>query len=86
MKQKHLLDLLEDTRILSDAHAEQLLCPPVLVENVVGVLPELLHVGADEHLAKFYEVTVFFVVDLNDTPWVGTATNFTAICSLDNLV
>ena len=69
-EQRDVLDLLEDGRVLRDAHAEQLLRAPLLVQNVVGVLAELLHVRADEHLAKLDKVAVVFIVDLNHTPRV----------------
>lgn len=80
------LDLLEYTGVLDDTHAEQLLRSPVLVQNIVGVLPELLHVGADQHLPKFNEVTVVFVVHLDNTPGVCTAAHLTTIRSGDLLV
>ena len=82
----HGLDLLEDALILDNTHVEQLLCSPVLVENVVRELAELLHVSTDEHLAELDEVAVVFVVDLNDTPRVRTTANLAAIWSLDNPV
>jgi hypothetical protein len=45
------LDLLEDGRVLSDAHAEQLSRSVALVEDVLGVLLEFLHMRANQHLA-----------------------------------
>lgn len=79
------VDLLEHARILRDTHLQQLVGAVVLVENVVGVLLELLHVRADKHLPQLDEVTVLLVIDLNDTPWVATATDLTAI-SVGDLV
>ena len=81
-----LLDLLEHGRVLYDTHADEFLCSPVLVENVVRELAELLHVSTDEHLAELDEVAVVLVVDLNDTPRVRTTANLAAIWSLDNPV
>ena len=78
--------LLEYGRILDDAHAQELLRSPVLVKDVVRVLPELLHIGADEHLTELDKVTVILIVDLDDTPGVGTTTNFTTVWGRNNLV
>jgi hypothetical protein len=47
------------------------------------VLLELLHVGADQHLAQLDKVAVLLVVDLDDTPGVATATDATTISSVD---
>ena len=73
------VDLLEDTWILCDTHGGELLGSVVLVQGVVGMLLQLLHVCADEHLAQFDEVAVLLIVDLDDTPWVLTSTNLTTI-------
>lgn len=43
------------------------------------MLLELLHVGADEHLAELDEVAVLLVIDLDDTPGVGTSTDLAAV-------
>jgi hypothetical protein len=64
----YALDLLEHARVLGNAHTDQFVRSPVLVEDIVGVLAKLFHVGADEHLAELDKIAVFFVVDLNDTP------------------
>lgn len=78
----HPLDFLEYTGVLHDTHADQLLCTPVLVEHVVGVLAELLHVRTDKHLSQLDEVTMIFVVDLDDTPGVRATAHLTAIRGL----
>ena len=70
---------------MRDAHSDQLVGAVVLVEVVVGVLLELLHVGADEHLAELDKVAVLLVVHLDDTPRVATATDAAAI-GVGNLV
>jgi len=80
------VDLLEDGGVLDNAHAQEFLRSPVLIENVIGVLPKLLHVGADEHLAELDEVAVLLIVDLNNTPRVSTATDLTTIGSRHDLV
>ena len=85
-KQQDLLDLLEYGGVLHDTHADQLLRSPVLVENIVGVLPELLHVRPDEHLAELNEVAVLLIVHLDDTPRVFATANFTAIWCLNKVV
>lgn len=85
-QQSDLLDLLEDALVLNDTHAEHLLRTPVLVQHIVGVLAELLHVGANEHLAQLHEIAVILVVDLDDTPRISTTTNFTVVCGLDKVV
>ena len=79
------VDLLENAGILRDAHSDQLVCPIVLVKVVVGVLLELLHVSANEHLAQLDEVAVFLVVHLDDTPRVATTTDLASI-SVGDLV
>lgn len=73
------VDLLEHTWILSDTHSGELLGTVILVESVVGVLFELLHVCADKHLAKLDEVAVLLVVNLDDTPRVTTSADLAAI-------
>jgi hypothetical protein len=83
---KHPLDLFEDRRVLSDTHAYQLLRSPVLVENVVRVLPELFHICPDEHLPQFDEITVLLVIHLDNTPGVSTAANLPPIRSDDEFV
>lgn len=82
----HLLDLLEDGRVLHNTHADELLRSPVLIEDVVGELAKLLHVGPDKHLAELDKVAVVLVVDLHDTPWVCTTANLATVGSLDNPV
>ncbi len=80
------VDLLEDAGILGDTHSDELVRSVVLVEGIVGMLLELLHVGADEHLAKLHEVAVLLVVDLNDTPGVTTAANLAPVGVCDLVV
>ena len=75
------VDLLEDTRILLHAHGREFLGPVVFVQEVVGVLLELFHVRADKHLSKLDKITVFLVVNLDDTPWITAPTNFATISS-----
>ena len=82
----NLLDLLENGRVLHDTHADELLCSPVLIENVVRELAKLLHVGSDKHLAELDKVAVVLVIDLHDTPRVRTTANLAAVKGLDNPV
>jgi hypothetical protein len=35
----------------------------------------------DEHLSQLNEVTVFFVIHLNNAPWVTSTTDFASISS-----
>ena len=78
-----ILDLFEYRRVLSNTHAKKLLRSPVLVEEVVGILPELFHLCTNEHLAKFGEVALFFVIDFDNTPRILASTNLTAVgCAL----
>lgn len=79
------VDLLENTRVLRDAHLDELVCSVVLVEGVVGVLLEFLHVRSDEHLAEFDEVAVLLIVDLDDTPWVLTTSDLASV-GIGNLI
>lgn len=83
---RYALDLLEHARILRDAHAGQLLGTPVLVELVVSVLPELLHVRPDQHLAQLDKVAMVLIVDLDHTPGVDTAADFASVRGRDDLV
>ena len=73
------VDLLEHAWVLSNTHLGELVGAVVLVQEVVGVLLELFHVCADQHLAQLDKVAVLLVVDLDDTPWVATATDLAAI-------
>lgn len=73
------VDLLEHAGVLGDTHLGELVGAVVLVEGVVGVLLELLHVGADQHLAQLDEVAVLLVVDLDHAPGVATTADFTAV-------
>lgn len=75
------VDLLEDAGVLGNTHQGELVGPVVLVQEVVGVLLELLHVGADQHLAQLDKVAVLLVVDLDDTPGVATAADVTTVSS-----
>lgn len=77
------VDLLEHAWVLGDSHLGKLLGTVVLVENVVGVLLELFHVIADEHLAELDEIAVLFVVDLDDTPRVATTADLATVRSGD---
>lgn len=77
------VDLLEHAGVLGNTHLGELVRAVVLVQEVVGVLLELLHVGADKHLAQLYKVAVLLVIDLDSTPGVATTTNATAIGGAD---
>ena len=46
---------------------------------MVGVLLELLHVRSDQHLSQLDEVAVLLVINLDDTPWIASSTDFTSI-------
>lgn len=81
-----LLDLFEYRRVLGNTHAKEFLCPPIFVQHVVGVLPELLHVRPDKHLAELNEVTMFLVVNFNNTPGIHTSTDLSAVRSGNNPV
>jgi hypothetical protein len=37
-------------------------------------------------LTELDEVAVVFIIDFNNTPWIFTATNFTAVRCLDELI
>lgn len=72
------VDLFEHARILSDTHRGELVGTVVLVQVIVGMLLEVFHVGADEHLSQLDKVAVLLVVDFDDTPWVSAAANLAA--------
>ena len=72
------LDFLEDSRVLSDTHTQQLFAAPFFVKSSVSMFAKFLHVGSDKHLAKLNKVTMILIVHLNDTPWIrATANNAT---------
>ena len=75
------VDLLEHAGVLRHTHLNELVGTVVLVQEVVGVLLELFHVGADQHLSQLDKVAVLLIVDLDDTPGVATATNFATVSS-----
>jgi hypothetical protein len=77
------VDLLEDRRILLHAHRLELARTVVLVERVVGVFFELLHVCSDEHLTELGKVAVILVVNLDDSPRVLAATHFASFGGAD---
>ena len=81
-----LLDLLEDGGILCNTHTQQLFCSPVLIENVVSVLSQLLHVGANEHLSELHKIAVVLVVHLNDTPGVRTSADLATVRCFHNFI
>jgi hypothetical protein len=58
----------------------------LFVEDVVRVFPKLLHIGTDKHLTELDEVTMFFIVHLDNTPRVRPTTNFTAVGCANKLV
>lgn len=43
------------------------------------MFPQLLHVCANEHLAKLDKIAMCFVVDLDDTPWIRATAHLAAI-------
>ena len=77
------LNLLEDGVVLGHTHVGELVRAPVLVEHEVGMLLELLHVGADEHLPELDEIAVLLVINFNNTPRICAPAHFTAIGCLD---
>ena len=80
------LDLLEHAAVLRDTHAQKLVASPVLVQEVVCVFTEFLHVGSDQHLPELDKVAVILIVDLDNTPGVSTATDGSAVWGLDFVV
>lgn len=83
---QHPLDLLEYTVILGDTHGEKFLGTVILVQDVVGVFPQLLHVRANEHLSQLDEITVILVIDFDCAPRVSTPTDLTAVRGVDDVV
>jgi hypothetical protein len=71
---------------LRDTQAEELLAPPVLIQDAVGTLSQLLHVRPDEHLAKLDKIAMVLVVDFNDTPWILPSAHSLTIGGDDFLV
>lgn len=78
---KHSLDLLEDARILVDTHSDQLFTPVTFIQDVVGVFPQLFHVGVNQHLTELDEIAVTLVVDLDRSPGVSTTSDVSTVGS-----
>ena len=70
------VDLLEDAGVLSYAHGREAFGSVVFVKRIVGVLFQLFHVRADQHLAQLDKIAVILVVDFNHAPRIATATHF----------
>ena len=79
------VDLLEYAGVLGHTHGGKLVRTVVLVQVVVGVLLELLHVCPDEHLSELDEVAVLLVIDLDDAPGVAATADLAPI-GVHNLV
>lgn len=79
------VDLLEDAGVLRHTHGDELVRPVVLVQVVVRVLLELLHVSSDKHLPELNEVAVVLVIHLNNAPRVASAPDLTTV-RVGNLV
>lgn len=78
-RQRDAPDLLEYRRILLDAHRQQLLGAPALVQHVVGVRAQLLHVRPHEHLPQLAKVAVRGVIHLDDAPRIRASADHTAV-------
>lgn len=78
--------LLEYALVLGNTHRFELLRSVILVQDVVGVFAQLFHVRSDEHLSEFDKVAVGFIVNLDDSPRVCSATDVSSIGELDDLV
>lgn len=78
---KHSLDLLEDARILADTHSDQLFTPVAFIQDVVGVFPQLFHMGVNQHLTELDEIAVTLVVDLDRSPGVSTTSDVSTVGS-----
>ncbi len=82
----YALDFFENALILHDSQTDKLLCSPVLIKDIVRVLAKLFHVCSYKHLTELDEITVIFVVNLYNTPWICPSTDFTTIGSLNGLI
>lgn len=80
------LSLPEHSLILSYTHRSKLLRPIVLIEDVIGVFPQLLHVSSNEHLTKLDEIAVRFVVNFNHTPWISPSPCLTTVGEVDQVI
>jgi hypothetical protein len=81
-----LLGLPKDTLVLNDTHRPELFRTVVFVQDIIGVFPQFLHVGPDEHLAELDKVAVFLVVHFNHTPGVLSSSDLTTIGRSDHRV
>ncbi len=74
---ENLLGLPENGLILVDTHSPQLLTSIILIQNIIGMFPQFLHMSSNKHLTKLDEITMRFIVDLDYSPGVGSASNLT---------
>jgi hypothetical protein len=78
-----ILDLLENSLILFNAHGHQLFAPIILIKNITRLLLQLLHMRTNQHLPQLDKVAVLLIIDLDDAPGVLTRTDDPAVLGLD---
>lgn len=65
----------------------EVLCSPILMENVISILSELFHICSKKHLGKLDKVAVVLIIDnLNNTPWISATTNLLTVWSINKFV
>jgi hypothetical protein len=50
------------------------------------MFPQLLHVRPDKHLPEFDKIAMFFLVDFDDSPWIGSTSGHAIIGGSDDIV
>jgi len=80
------LDFLEYAMVLRYSHGHQFLRSVPLIERIVCILLQFLHVRSDEHLSELDKVAVVFIVDFNDAPRVCTASDLATVRGVDEVV
>lgn len=81
-----LLGFPKDALVLDHTHRPELFRTIVFVQDIIGVFPQFLHVGPDEHLAELDKVAMFLVVHFNHTPGVLSSSDLTTIGRSDHRV
>lgn len=78
-----LLGLPKHALVLVHSHPLQLVRPIILVQDIIRILAQLLHVRANEHLAQLDEIAVLLIVDFNHAPRVGATPDLAAVRGVD---
>ena len=78
-KRKNSLGLPKHRLILINAHPFQLVRPIILIQHIVRILAQFLHVRTHEHLTELDEIAVLLIVDFNHAPRVGAPADLAVV-------